>query len=349
MKKAADAPYILRRGRVAGAISFLGALSILLLLLCCALGSAGGAPNALWQALKEKLSGAPPSNRALSLILFEVRLPRCLTAYAVGAALSVSGVCMQGVFKNPMADPHLLGVSSGAALGAAAVMVFGLGAGLLGSGAIALGAFAGGVAAVLLVLFISRSNGRISTLGLLLSGIAVSTFLTALLSGLLMRNHEKLESVYLWTLGSFASAGWQKIGILAPVTVLGAAALRLFARDLNAMLMGEEEARTLGVSVARVRMAALGICTLLTATAVSFSGVIGFVGLMVPHAVRLIVGPDHRATLPVSFLSGGIYLMLMDTLARTLFMPVELPVGVLTALVGGPFFLILLKRARTAR
>lgn len=320
----------------------------MVLLICCSVGSARYSLSQIGTAISEALRGVEPSDRSLHLILFQVRLPRVLTAYLVGAALAASGVCMQGVFKNPMADPHVLGVSSGAALGAAAVMVFGIGTTLAGAGAVALGAFAGGMAAVLLVLWLARAHGRISTLGLLLSGVAVSTFLSALLSGILMLNHEKMESVYQWTMGSFTAATWRKAGLLLPIVTVGAAVLRLYARDLNAMLMGEEEARMLGVPVGRVRALVLGICTLMTAAAVSFSGVIGFVGLMVPHSVRAVTGPDYRASLPASLLAGGLYLMIMDTLARTLFMPVELPVGVLTALVGGPFFLLLIKRAREA-
>lgn len=339
------APFISRKRPAAIAVAVLAIASVLMVFLCCALGSARFSMGELLDAVQQKLTGVEDSS-ATGLILFGIRLPRALLSYVVGAALSISGVCMQGVFKNPMADPHILGVSSGAALGAALVIVSGAQNTALGVGALPIGAFAGGALAVLFVLSLSRVRGRTSTVTLLLSGVAVSTFLSAMLSGILTLNHDKMESVYLWTMGSFTAATWTKIAILTPIVAIGFLILRTYARDLNAMMMGEEEARSLGVNVARTQIIVLGASTLITATAVAFSGVIGFVGLMVPHAVRMLTGPDHRLTLPVSLLAGGLYLMLMDTIARTAFLPTELPVGVLTALIGGPFFLFLLKKSK---
>ena len=318
-------------------------ISVVMIGVCTTWGAARMPLSEFWTIVRNYLSGQGDGGTG-ELIIFRIRLPRALMAYAVGACLSVSGVTMQGIFKNPMAEPHILGVSSGAALGAAITLIFGLGQNMLGLGVMSLGALVGGTGAAMLVLILS--GGRSSTTNLLLSGIAVGTFLTALLSGLLMINHDKMEAVYTWTMGSFAMATTTKLQLIAPVTAIGYVGIRLFARELNAMLLGESDARSLGVNVGLIRFFLMSMATLMTAVAVSLSGVIGFVGLMVPHAVRFLVGPDHRAVLPVSLLLGGLYLMLMDALARTLFMPMELPVGVLTALVGGPFFLFLLKRDR---
>lgn len=339
-------PYVERRGSLVWALIALVGLALVALMAACALGSARIPLDGVLSTAWAHLTGQPAMEESWSVILMKVRLPRALLAYVVGAALSVSGACMQGLFKNPMADPHILGVSSGAALGAALAMVLKWQSGFMGLGAVSLCAFAGGALSVLVVLSLSRVRGRMSTISLLLSGVAVSAFLSALLSGLMMLNRDKMEHIYLWTMGSFTAASWEKLAWAAPVTLVGALGLRLFARDLNALLMGEDEARTLGISVARVRLIVLGLCTLVTATAVSVSGVIGFVGLMVPHAVRMVVGPDHRAVIPVSLLAGGAYLLVMDTLARTIAMPTEIAVGVLTAAVGGPFFLYLLRRSR---
>ena len=337
-------PYALRGPRFAAVAFALAALSALGLCLCISWGAVRMPLHELIAAVKAHLR-APGSGGTAELIIFGIRLPRALMAYTVGMCLSLGGVTMQGIFKNPMAEPHILGVSSGAALGAAITLVFGLGSGFLGLGVMSVGALFGGAGAALLVLGLS-GGGRGSTTNLLLSGVAVGTFLTAMLSGLLMLNHDKMETVYTWTMGSFSAATMTKVQLILPVAIVGYIVIRCFARELNAMLMGESDARALGVNVGRVRILLLCVSTLMTATSVAMSGIIGFVGLMVPHAVGFIVGPDHRAVVPVSALLGGLYLMVMDTCARTLFAPVEMSVGVLTALLGGPFFLILLRRNR---
>ena len=236
-------------------------------------------------------------------IVVGVRLPRILSSYLVGMALSVCGACMQGLFHNPMADPHMLGVSSGAAFGVALCTLIGGGALMRFTG---LFAFAFSIAAVLIVLTLSHTHGRVTTVSLLLAGIAVSSLLTALTSGLMVIDRENLENVYMWTMGSFTSSSWDKLKIAAPVILIGVLGIIAFARDLNALLMGESDARQLGVNVRRVRLILLLLSTLVTATAVSISGVIGFVGLMVPHAMRMFCGPDHRGLLPLSALAGGL-------------------------------------------
>lgn len=314
--------------------------SIAAALISMGLGAAGLSPEKVIGAIITFFTGGDTGSTACTIVL-KVRMPRVLTSYVVGAALSVCGACMQGLFRNPMADPHLLGVSSGAALGVAVSAMVGAGALRNLSG---LFAFVFAIATVILVLALSKVRGRVSTLSLVLAGIAVSALLNACTSGLMIINRDKLEDVYMWTMGSFTSSNWIKFAKSAPAMAIGSLGIMAFARDLNAMLMGEQDARQLGVQVRWVRVLLLALCTLVTAMAVSVSGVIGFVGLMVPHGMRLICGPDHRSLLPLSFLAGGLYLLLMDTLARTVMMPIEIPIGVLTALVGGPFFLYLMRR-----
>lgn len=341
-----SASYIRRRGFVARACVVLLLVSALALFFCLGVGSAGYALSDVWQSLAARLSGSSADATA-ELVLWRIRLPRSLLAYLVGAALAVSGVLMQGVFRNPMAEPGLLGVSSGAALGAAAAMLLGLQSSALGFSAVSVCAFAGGAAAVALVMFIARA-GRGSLTSLLLCGVAVSSFLSALLSGLLSINHEAMESVYMWTLGSFASANMRDVLLVGAVLAGGLLLSLGLARDLNAISAGSD-ARLLGVNAPRVRLAALLLSTLMTAAAVSVSGVIGFVGLTAPHVIRRLTGADHRSLLPLSALAGGLFLLLADALSRTLFAPAELPVGVTTSLFGGPFFLILIRRYRGGR
>jgi len=341
------ASYIDRRGALATLSVSLALAALLALAIVLGVGSAGIPVNVTLRTLLSALLGRDTPDASAAVIILQIRLPRALTAYLVGAALAMSGAAMQGLFQNAMADPHIMGVSSGAALGATICMVAGAGvisAGALGLSAIAISAFSGGLIAVLLVISLARTRGRLGTMSLLLSGVAVSSTLSAILSGLMIMNRDKMEHVLLWTLGSFSASSYAKLIVLLPVVAVCFVGLRLIARDLNLMMLGSEEAASLGVRVKLVRLLAIVFSTLATAAAVSVCGIIGFVGLMVPHAVRLIVGPDHRGVLPISFLAGGLYLMIMDTLARTLAAPQELPVGVLTALVGGPFFLWLLRR-----
>ena len=340
------ASYIRRRGFVARACAVLLLVSLAALFACLCAGSANFAFADIWEAFWARLSGRE-ADATVELVLWNIRLPRSLLAYLVGAALAVSGVLMQGVFRNPMAEPGLLGVSSGAALGAAVAMLTGLQRTPLGFSALSVCAFAGGAVAVMLVMFVARA-GRGGMTALLLCGVAVSSFLSALLSGLLSVNHEALESVYMWTLGSFASANMRDVLLVGAALAAGLLFSMGLARDLNAVSAGSD-ARLLGVNAPRVRLAALVLATLMTAAAVSVSGIIGFVGLTAPHAVRRLTGADHRSLLPLSALAGGLFLLLADALSRTLFAPAELPVGVMTSLVGGPFFLILIRRHRGGR
>ena len=288
---------------VARACAVLLLLSLLALLCCLCVGSAPYAFRDVWEALVSRLRGAEADATA-ALVLWGIRLPRSLLAYVVGAALAVSGALMQGVFRNPMAEPGLLGVSSGAALGAAAAMLLGLQASFLGFSAVSLCAFAGGALAVLLVMGIA-GLGRGGLTTLLLCGVAVSSFLSALLSGLLAIDHEALESVYMWTLGSFASASYGRRGAGGGGAARGADGLH--GARARPQRRQRRRRRASCWAWTRPGCGCWRCCSrrLLTATAVSVSGVIGFVGLTAPHAVRRMTGADHRSLLPLSALAGG--------------------------------------------
>lgn len=336
--------FSLRKKRLLGTGLVLLALSAVLLIAACYFGSAGLSFGETTKILFEALLRRGGTGDSASTIVLKVRLPRAVLSFVVGAALSLAGACMQGVFKNPMADPGILGVSAGAALGASVAMVFDWNTGALGMGAVTLCAFIGSIGATVAVWQLAKRRGRLSTLSLLLSGTAMGALLSALLNALMTLNHDKLENIVAWTMGSFGAASWNKVLWALPPIVFGCALCLLFSRDLNLLLMGDDEARSLGVNVERTRLFVIAGATLATAAAVSTCGIVGFVGLMVPHAMRLLIGPDHRALLPFSMAAGGCFLMGMDTLARTLLSPMELPVGVLTAIVGGPFFLYLLRK-----
>ncbi|MFZ5975515.1 MAG: FecCD family ABC transporter permease [Bacillota bacterium] len=337
--------YTLRKRRIVVTATVIAALSVLMIIVSCMVGSAGFSMNRTLAVLGDILSGRASSDTLAYNIIAVVRLPRALLAFFTGAALAVSGTCMQGVFKNPMAEPSILGVSAGAGLGATVATVSGAGgAGLLGTASIPLSAFVGSLGAVLIVYQLSRVRGRTSLLSLLLAGTALSSFLVAIMQGLMVMNHDKLAGIISWLMGSFGAASWQKIAWCLPLVAVGCAVCTLYTRDLNAMLMGDEEARSLGVHVPRVRLIIIAASTLAVSAAVAACGIIGFVGLMVPHGMRLIVGPDHRVLLPFAFIGGGLYMLVMDLLARIVIAPMELPVGVLTAMIGGPFFIYLLRK-----
>lgn len=305
------------------------------LLLSLSVGAAGISLGDLWNTLWGQGSSGQTE------ILFHLRLPRTIAAWFVGGGLAVAGACLQGMFENPMADPQILGVSSGAGLGAALAIAMGS-AGVLGQLGVTGAAFLGGILAMVAVFMLS-GGGR-SVRSLLLSGIALSSLFTALVSCVMILNRNKMDQIMLWSMGGFNAITWPKIAFLVPVTLLSAGGCMLFSKDLNILSAGEEDAWHLGVDVRKLRMRLSLLVALLCAAAVSVAGMIGFVGLMVPHFVRLLIGPDHRKLLPASFLTGGVFLLLMDTLARTIAAPLVLPVGVLTAICGVPFLLYLLQR-----
>jgi len=278
-------------------------------------------------------------------IFVRFRLPRIVLACLVGAALACSGVVFQALLRNPLADPYILGISSGAGLGAIIAVISGLSWTLWGRSPIAVFAFAGALGTVWLVWFIGRLTGKFHVTGLLLAGVVVNAFFSAVIMFLTsIAKADQVHATIFWLMGNMAEEDFLVLWIGAGCVVGGIAALFYISPQLNALSFGPEVARGVGVDTARVRVLAFGIAAGITAIAVSLSGLIGFVGLVVPHGVRLVWGPDHRQLLPLSAVVGAIFLVLADTLARIIVAPAQLPVGVVTALVGGPFFLVLLIR-----
>jgi iron complex transport system permease protein len=282
-------------------------------------------------------------------ILLTFRLPRAVGAALVGAALSTAGVLFQGLLRNPLADSYVVGSSGGAALGAVLGMLLGRAVSFLGFGIVPLAAFAGAVAATLLVVQLSTVGGRLPVVSVLLAGFAVSTLLAYTVSLLLVvstRLQVQLPEVYAWLLGGISVTDWGQILVIGPLIACGVAAALGMGRSLNAFSLGEDGAARLGIQVERDKRLLLGLGALLTAAAVSISGLVGFVGLFVPHVTRMICGPNHRRLIPAAALSGALFLVLADLLARSVLPGGELPLGIVTAFIGGPFFLWLLRRSR---
>lgn len=277
-------------------------------------------------------------------IIYKVRLPRVLLAALVGACLSLAGAGFQGVLRNPLADPYTLGVASGAAVGAAFLILFGLQLALVGRWSIPVVAFATGMASLLIVLRLAGSGGKLQIETLILSGVVVQAFLGSIVSFLVTLSDQVVNEIVYWLMGSLSLKGWSYTGILVPYLAIGLLVLMSFGRTLNLISLGERQAEHLGVNVARTRLAVLVASTLITAAAVSVAGTIGFVGLVVPHLVRLLVGPDYRLLIPISALFGAVYMIWADTLARMLLSPTEIPLGVITAFLGAPFFVYLLRK-----
>ena len=282
----------------------------------------------------------------LDAVLWNIRLPRILLAALVGGGLGVAGASLQGVFRNPLAEPGIIGVSNGAAVGAVSAIV--LGFAIPGPSGIAIAAFLGGLLATAAVYFVARSYGRTEVVTLVLAGIAVNATAGAF-TGLLtsIADDDQLRSITFWVLGSVGGATWPVVLSVLPFFVVGLLVLPFWARPLNLMTLGDRQAGHLGVATERTRIGVIIFSALLTGAAVSVAGVIGFVGLVVPHIIRLTVGPDHRFLLPVSVLGGATALLFADLIARTAVAPAEAPLGVVTALIGGPFFLWLVHRTRS--
>ncbi len=281
-------------------------------------------------------------------IFFQVRLPRVLLAALVGAALSVAGVVYQGLFHNPLADPYLVGVSSGAGLGATLAICLGVQLSWAGLGAVPIFAFAGALAATAIIYGLAQVGGKTPVTTLLLAGVAVAALLSAVTTYIWLSAADAFQtmSILSWQMGSLQLANWKRVGALAPYVLVGGVIVFAGAHTLNVLQLDEDQAQLLGLNVERIKLALVAANALLTAAAVAVSGIIGFVGLIVPHAVRLVWGPDHRFLLPMSALVGGIFMIVADGLARTLLSPVEVPVGVITAVCGVPFFLYLLRRKK---
>lgn len=328
----------------------LAALLLVSLTLAVTVGSVAIRPGVVWQIVGHELLGVPGADGAVGQqrpIVWELRLPRALLAALVGAGLAVVGVAIQALVRNPLADPYILGVSAGASVGATLVILFGALA-WLGFHAVSLAAFAGAAGAMALVYAVAQSRGALSPLRLVLAGVTAGYVLSGVTSFLVFQSDARAaQSVLFWLLGSFGRAQWAYLPV--PAVALAAGTLYLVARSrgLNLLLLGDETAGTLGVHVARFRAALFVVTAAMTGVMVAVAGAIGFVGLVMPHVARLLVGADHRRVLPVAALLGAVLMVWVDVLARIAVTPQELPVGVVTALIGGPCFVWLMRR-RTA-
>ncbi len=323
---------------------------LVLLLLAEIIFSAGAGylDIAFWdvvQVVLAKFPGAGEFNVHLdemtSVVVVDVRLPRILTAAAVGAGLAVSGAVFQGILLNPLADPYTLGVSAGAAFGASLALLLGIA--WLGIWSVPVFAFAGAVATLLLVIYLTASSGELSSASLILSGIIVAAILSAGVSFIKYLADEQVGIIIFWLMGSFAAKTWAEVGLATGVLVLGLTISLFFSRDLNLLALGSRAAGSLGVSTRRVSLILLVTASLVAAVCVAVSGVIGFVGLLVPHMVRFVTGPDNRRLIPVSALLGACLLLCADTVTRAI-LPREVPIGVITALIGGPFFCYIFRK-----
>ncbi len=286
---------------------------------------------------------APTRQSGADIIVLEIRLPRIIMAGLVGAALGTAGATYQGLFRNPLADPYLIGVAQGASLGAVVGFLLPISGAVLGMGVVPMFAFLGALASMAVVYALARQGKSLPVTTLVLAGVAISSLLLSIVSYLIISSGDKMHSIIFWLMGSFSISQWSDVRVVLPYMFIGVGTILLFARPLNIMQLDEEQAQQLGVNVERLKLVLLGAATLITAAAVSFVGTIGFVGIIVPHAVRLIWGADYRFLLPLCVLSSAIFLILADLIARTVLAPTEIPVGVVTALVGAPFFLYLLR------
>lgn len=339
-----------RRASPAAVLITLAVISILSVLLAGALGSARIRLDHEALILLESL-GVPGIERVWSdadeAILLQLRLPRVFGAFVVGAGLACAGALMQGVFRNPLADPYVLGSSAGAGLGAVLATALSLRWTALGFGPVPVFAFFGALGAMALVYMLARVGWRTPTTHLLLSGIAVGALLGALTRFVMLLSpavEARLQSVLMWLLGGVALSGWTELRLLVPMLVVGVCGAWMLARPLDALSLGEHGAAHLGVPVERAKLLAIVAASFLIALSVSISGLVGFVGLIVPHGVRLVAGPAHRMLIPASALAGGAFLVLIDLAGRLIIAPAEMPAGLLTALLGAPFFLYLLRR-----
>lgn len=289
--------------------------------------------------------GEEPGQNVDYEIFVGVRLPRVILAALVGAGLACSGVILQAILRNPLADPYILGISSGAGLGVILAIISGVTWTFFGGSPIAVFAFAGALCTVWLVWCIGHFTGKSQVTNLLLAGVVINAFFSAVIMFLIsIAKSEQVHSTIFWLMGNITEKSLSVLGISAGCILTGIFALFCISHRLNVLTFGEDEAKGLGVDTTRTRIIAFGFAAFITAIAVSLSGLVGFVGLIIPHGVRLVFGPDHRQLLPLSGIVGAIFLVAADTLARTIVAPAQLPVGVITAITGGPFFLVLLAK-----
>lgn len=336
-------PAGLRPGWLAVAL----ALLVAALLVGLAVGAARLTPLSVAADLLDRLLGRPSAlSERQQAILWQLRAPRVVLGAVVGATLALSGAAYQGVFGNPLADPYLLGVSGGAGLGATLAVAGGLPGVGGGPALLPVAAFAGAILAVATTYALGRTVGGRGTTALILAGVAVGAFCISIQSYVQQRNQETLREVYGWLLGDLSTVGWRELAGVAPYVLAGGAVVLAHRRLLDVLRLGDAEARSLGVDTARVRLVVVVAATVATAAAVAVSGLIGFVGIVVPHAVRMVVGGANAALLPLSALAGAAFLVLADVAARTAASPAEVPIGVVTALVGAPFFALVLRLRR---
>jgi len=337
-----------RRLPAARAYGVAAAFLVAATLVSALVGAADLNPVATVTALADQIpfvhlpSGLSPLDRA---VLFDIRLPRIVLGVMVGALLSVAGAGYQGVFRNPLVDSGMLGASAGAGLGATLAIVY---LGGVGPSAVPVAAFAGSLAGVMIA-YLSGAVGSSGTATLLLAGVAVGLFLTAVQTYILQRSAQDLQQVYSWLLGSLSGATWSQAAEIGPYALVSVTVVLLHGRHLDVLSVGDEEARALGLHPGRIRLVVVAACALAAASAVAVSGLIGFVGIVVPHVVRRLAGPSYRLVLPLSLLIGAGFLVLADTLARTAVSPGELPIGVVTALVGSPVFIWILRSTAAIR
>ncbi len=331
-----------RRAAIVGGVLTVALLGALLV--SAAVGQFSTSPGDVLDSLvRVVVHGASPSENRLDAALWAIRFPRTVLAMLVGACLAVAGAVMQGVFANPLAEPSIVGVSSGASVGAAVVIVFGIS--VVSPWALPAAAFLGALVVTLVVWALARTGGKAAVLTLVLTGIAINAISSAATAFLIfLGDTSSREQVVFWQLGTLSDARWNGVAVTAIVFALGFVGCLLVRRQLDVLALGDASASSSGVNVERLRVVAILLVCLLTGVAVAFSGVIAFVGLIVPHALRLIVGPSHRYLVPLSVLGGAVLLSLADIAARTVIPFGDLPIGIFTAVVGGPLFLVLLRR-----
>jgi len=343
--------YLLKRRMRFYSILGLFFLLLLVMVLAAAVGSVKISPLTTFRILLSQLplvEVAQTWPSVISTIVLEIRLPRVILAGLVGAALATAGATYQGLFRNPLADPYLIGVAQGASLGAVIGFLMPLDWQAAGFGVIPLLAFCGALASTAVVYGLARMGKVLPITTLILAGVALGALLSSIVSYLIISSGDKLHGIIFWLMGSFSLSQWSEVKVVLPYIGVGVLVILLFSRLLNVMQLDEEQAQQLGVNVERLKVVLLVAATFITAAAVSFVGIIGFVGIVIPHAVRLLWGADHRFVLPLSLLVGAIFLILADLVARTVLAPTEIPIGVITALCGAPFFLYLLRRRRKA-
>lgn len=279
-----------------------------------------------------------------SSILFSIRLPRVILAAVIGAGLAAVGGVMQGIFRNPLVDSYTLGMSSGAALGAVLSIVTGVNISIMGMSTTGIFAFLGAIGTLFLVYSLAFTKNKMSVNSLLLSGVAISYFLASVISFLMMLNRDKIEHIVFWTMGSLSLASWSKAIFSLAIILPGIAILIYYSRELNIMALGEDSAHHLGINIVRLKQILLLTCAVIVGCVVSTGGTIGFLGLVAPHIIRLLCGSDNKKVIPYSAVLGAILLVLSDTLGRVLIQPMEIPVGIMTSIMGGPFFIFLLRK-----